>query len=193
MLKIYRIIKKIYAKLVWFLIYKPSLKSVGKKSTIYPQIDIIGNQFLSIGDNSVIKENGWILALKNSETNPNISIKNNCYIGHFCHIVAINSIEIEDDVLIANKVYISDNYHGFESLKIPYHLQEVKSKAPVKIGKNCWIGENCSIISCTLGDNVIIGANSVVTKDIPSNSMAVGSPAKVIKKFNIETNIWEKI
>ena len=65
---------------------------------------------------------------------------------------------------------------------------------PVCIGNNVWIGENvCILLGVTIGDGCIIGANSVVNKDIPKDCIAVGSPAKVIKRFNRELNKWEKI
>ncbi|MBQ4059178.1 MAG: hypothetical protein IJD40_09635 [Lachnospiraceae bacterium] len=63
--------------------------------------------------------------------------------------------------------------------------RKLSSKGPVKIGKNVWIGRCTSILSgVTIGDNVIVGANSVVTHDIPDNCMAVGVPAKIIKRLD---------
>lgn len=68
------------------------------------------------------------------------------------------------------------------------------SSKPVVIENNVWIGELCSVLpGVTIGENSIIGANSVVTKSIPANSITVGNPAKVIKQFNFETKHWEKV
>ena len=65
---------------------------------------------------------------------------------------------------------------------------------PVFIEDNVWIGESVSVLpGVRIGKNSIIGANSVVTKNIPENSIAVGNPARVIKKYNFETSFWEKI
>ena len=72
-------------------------------------------------------------------------------------------------------------------------LDIIKFKSKVFIGDNSWIGENVSIIGASIGKNCIIGANSVVTNNIPDYSIAVGSQAKIIKKYNFNTNKWIKL
>ena len=68
------------------------------------------------------------------------------------------------------------------------------SSKPVVIENNVWIGELCSVLpGVIIGENSIIGANSVVTKSIPANFIAVGNPVKVIKQYNFETKKWEKV
>lgn len=115
------------------------------------------------------------------------------------HIGAINSITIEDNVLIASKVFITDHNHGNYSginqgspdtipTERPLHSN------PVIIEKNVWLGEYVSILpGVRIGEGSIVGAMSVVNKDIPPHSIAVGSPAKVIKVFNESLKIWEKV
>lgn len=84
-------------------------------------------------------------------------------------------------------VLITDNGHGrsiAEESNIPPLKRKTFSKGPVIIGKNVWIGDKATVLpGVTIGDGAIIGANSVVTKDIPANSIAVGIPAKVVKKI----------
>ena len=118
---------------------------------------------------------------------PQIKIGNNVNIQTDCHISAINSVIIEDNVLIASFVYISDHSHGtcdyFESLISPIK-RRLYSKGAVCIGKNVWIGEKATILpGVTVGEGSIIGANSVVTKNIPAYSIACGTPARVIKRL----------
>lgn len=119
--------------------------------------------------------------------NPQIKIGNNVNIQTDCHISAINSVVIEDNVLIASFVYISDHAHGnceYSELLIPPIMRGLYSKGEVRIGKNVWIGEKSTILpGVTIGEGSIIGANSVVTKDIPAYSIACGVPAKVIKSL----------
>ena len=118
---------------------------------------------------------------------PEIIIGNDCNIGEFCHITAINKITIGDGLLTGRFVYIGDNAHGclsWEEADIPPAQRHLKSKGEIMIGRNVWIGDKVSIFGgVTIGDNVIIGAGSIVTHDIPSNSLAGGSPARVIRSL----------
>ena len=109
------------------------------------------------------------------------------------------SLIIGDNVLIASKVYITDLNHGNYSGKEQSNPQEIAKERkiytkPVKIENNVWIGENVSILSgVKIGENAILGANSVVTKNVPKNSIVAGNPAKVIKVYNKNTGEWEKV
>jgi acetyltransferase-like isoleucine patch superfamily enzyme len=113
-------------------------------------------------------------------------------IGNFNHIYATRSIIIGENVLTADKVYISDNLHGYEDINIPIIHQPIKQIGNVVIGNGTWIGENVCVIGVKIGKNCVIGANSVVTKDIPDYCVVVGSPSYIIKRFCQETNIWKK-
>ena len=106
---------------------------------------------------------------------------------------------IGNDVLIASKVYISDINHGNysgENHSFPEEKaknREIFSK-PVKICENVWIGENAIILpGIEIGKNSVIGAGSVVTKNVPENCIVAGNPARIIKKYNFDNKKWEKI
>lgn len=125
---------------------------------------------------------------------------NNIQINDFVHIAALNEVRIGDNVLIASKVFITDlehgSYAGNENDSSPDLIVKERplSSKSVIIKDNVWLGEHVSVLpGVTIGENSIIGANSVVTKSIPANSIAVGIPAKVIKQYNIETKRWEKV
>ena len=140
-------------------------------------------------------------SIKNKNT-PQLIIGNNVQINDYVHLSCANSLIIGDNVLIASKVYISDLNHGNYSFSKDFEHSNPEEIAkerriftkPVKICENVWLGENVSVLPGTvIGKNSIIGANSVVSKNIPENCIAVGNPAKVIKKYNFETKKWEKI
>lgn len=127
-----------------------------------------------------------------------IIIGNNFRIGDFVHIAALSSVIIGNDGGIGPKTLITDLNHGDFSegkeydINIPYRFRSLSSK-PVRIGNNVWIGENCCICpGVTIGDNSIIGAFSNVVKSIPPCSMAVGNPAKVIKRFDPNSKTWKR-
>ena len=101
--------------------------------------------------------------------------------GHHCTLAARELVQIGDDCLIAEMVSIRDHDHCFDRLDIPIREQGA-SIAPVQIGRNVWLGAKVTVLKgVTIGDNAIVGANAVVTKDIPENAIAVGIPARVIR------------
>lgn len=163
-------------------------KYCGDKLYISSPINIIGGKFISIKNNVSIGKNSVVNAwekYENETYDPLIIIGNNTLIGDECHISAINKIIIGDNVLIGKRVSIIDNSHGNSSkieLLIPPSKRKLSSKGPIIIDQNVWIGDKVCILSgVTIGANSIIGANAVVTKDVPSNSVVGGIPAKLIK------------
>ena len=113
-----------------------------------------------------------------------IYIGNNVCFNSNCHIGAINSIVIEDNVLIGSGVLITDHAQGTcdpKELSKPPKLRDLYSKGPVHIAKNVWIGEYAAILpGVTIGEGAVIGAHAVVTKDVPAKSVVAGNPARVI-------------
>ncbi len=137
--------------------------------------------------------------IADGNSNSKIHFGDRIQLNDYVHISSVKSVTIGDDVLIASHVYISDNSHGSYKgdkndtspliipTKRPYYT------APVKIGNRVWIGEGVIIMpGVTIGNGSIIGAHSIINKDIPGNTIAVGSPAKVIKHWNEITQKWEK-
>lgn len=156
----------------------------------YPYF-ISGANFISIGANFTASHHLRLEAISNymgEQFSPIISIGNNVSIESNCHIGAINKIEIGDGVMIASNVYISDHFHGHivkEELTCPPSERLLSSKGAVIIEKNVWIGDSvCILPNVTIGENTIIGANSVVTKSIPPNSVVAGVPAAIIRTLN---------
>jgi len=106
-------------------------------------------------------------------------------------VAAMSEVIIEDDVMFATNVNITDGFHGYARIDEPYKYQEISRIQPITIKHGCWIGQNVVIFpGVTIGEMTIIGANSVVTKSIPERSIAVGSPAKVIKKWDEIKEAW---
>mgnify|MGYP006154547463 CR=1 FL=1 len=180
-------------KVIFILFYSSSFKKFGKKSTLVFPFRINGAKYISIGKKAHVNEGSWMLAFKNSEKDPVIKIGSGAYIGRFVHIVAVNRIDIKENVAMADKVYISDNAHNYEDVNRLMKEQDILDYGPVVIGENTWLGENACIMGASIGKHCVIGVNAVVTKDIPDYSIAVGSPAKVIRQYNQATKKWEKV
>lgn len=177
----------------WLNQYQASIlenecKHVGRNLSIaYPaQTHCLGN--VSIGDNFHAGERLKLRTFSKwggDVLNPNITIGNNVNIESDCHISAINSVIIEDGVLMASFVFISDHSHGAltpDELSLCPIARPLISKGAIRICRNAWLGEKVSVMpGVTIGESAIIGANSVVTHDIPPFSVACGAPAKVIR------------
>lgn len=107
------------------------------------------------------------------------------------HIAAHSKITIGDDVMLASNVFIADAVHGYQDADVPYKDQPMERVAPIRIGKGCWIGQNVVILpGVSIGEQSIIGANSVVTKRIPKQCIAIGAPARVVKRWDRDARKW---
>lgn len=167
---------------LYMLYVRSRVNSVGKRAVVNPPITLYSPQQISIGDRTVIREHCWLNAARSEGSEPSLKIGSDCYIGRFGHINAARSVTIENKVLIADRVYISDYDHDFSDLATPVIDQGIRGKGPIVLREGCWIGIGSVILSgVTVGKNAVVGANSVVNRDVPDYAIVVGSPAKVVR------------
>lgn len=171
---------------------KRKLHKSGNNLRIRESTVIVGGNFIDVGNNFSAGRNLYLQAWnvyqgKLTEYVPKLIIGNNVSIMDDCQLSCAQNIIIEDGVLLGNNVFITDNFHGKSTLSemmIPPLKRNLYSKGPVLIKKNVWIGRNVCIMPDTvIGEGAVIGANSVVTHDIPDYSIAVGAPATVIRQY----------
>jgi len=169
----------------WFV--NPFFHKRGKRSVVRfkARMDIFPFNNFSLGNNSIIED----FATINNGVG-DVVIGDNCGIG--ISNVLIGPVNLGNYVMLAQNIVLSGLNHGYEDITIPPRLQKVTTKQ-ITIADNVWIGANSVVTAgVTIGKHAIIGAGSVVTKDIPEYSVAVGNPARVIKRYNFTTNSWEK-
>jgi lipopolysaccharide O-acetyltransferase len=162
-------------------------------------IEIRGRKNINLGYNLTTGKDCRLEAFT-EESKKILIFGKNVQINDYVHITAMQQVRIGDNVLMASKIYISDCIHGIysgdqehSSPDVP-PMQRAYICKPVFIEDNVWIGEFVSILpGVTVGKGSIIGANSVVTKNIPPYVIAVGIPAKPVKQYNFETKRWEKV
>ena len=176
---------------VFYLLNRNKYKFLSSKAHVQKLLRVDGSERITIEKNVIIQRMTWIGAVPLTyDVNCHLLIGEGSIIGNFNHIYAVGEIEIGKNVLTADKVFISDSQHVFTDTTVPILFQGIRQLAKVKIGDGSWIGENVCILGASVGKNCVIGANSVVTKDIPDYCVAVGSPARVIKKFDSASESW---
>lgn len=165
--------------------YKSKFHYFGRGSLISKDTFISGKGTLSIGEGSSILAHS-VIETCNKEAN--IEIGNGVSIGEYCHLTSANKIKIGNGVLTGRFVLISDNSHGFskiDDLETAPLSRKIISKGPVIIEDNVWLGDKVTILpGVTVGKGSIIGANAVITKNVPPFALVGGNPAKVIKIMN---------
>jgi len=121
-----------------------------------------------------------------------VKIGDNVTVGEYSTIQGQGGVVIEDNVLLASHVHFISNHHTYEDITIPIKNQ-LNIPSLITIKENTWIGINVTILGgVTIGKNSVIGTGSVVKNSIPDFCVAVGNPARVVKKYDIENMKWIK-
>ena len=154
----------------------------------FPATSLMNERHIEIGENTMIGPHVALSAGmapgQECLSQPVVRIGDRCLIGRGSGIVGHFSIDIGDDVWTGHHVYITDQNHGYDNVDIPISQQSMPEK-PVRIGSGSWLGHGTVVLpGADIGEHVVIGANSVVTGSIPSFSVAVGAPARVVKSMS---------
>lgn len=178
-----------YKPRLWVKLFvNPFKHKRGKHSIIRSRTrtDVFPYNKFELGESSVVED---FATINNGVGDVIIGDRTIIGIGN----VVIGPVKIGNDVMFAQNIVVSGLNHGYEDVTLPPSVQKV-STGQIDIGDNVWIGANAVITAgVTIGKHAIIGGGSVVTKNIPDYSVAVGNPAKVIKKYNFELQTWQKV
>ncbi|NCZ88192.1 MAG: acyltransferase [Actinobacteria bacterium] len=170
-------------------------KAFGTGSLIaFPWVTIYNEHYIEIGNDTML---GPYVALsagmmpgQECVTSPVVRIGDRCLIGRGSGIVGHLAIDIGNDVWTGHHVYITDQNHGYEDVTRPIS-QQTQPERPVVIGDGSWLGAGTVVLpGATIGKHVAVGANSVVTGVLPDFCVAVGAPARVIKRYDPQSG-WQ--
>jgi acetyltransferase-like isoleucine patch superfamily enzyme len=181
--KLNRKIRK-YLDLLSTLIYRFRFKKFGRNSIIQFGCIINYPEKIEIGENVFIANNVWLNAYNLRDDNrASLIIKNGVKIGRYCHINAFKDVILEEDVLIADNVYLGDSDHKNSVKDVPISKQGFEYKGPVLLKKGCFVCKNAIISADTVvGEFSIVGPNAVLTESLPDKKIAIGNPAKIFDK-----------
>ena len=180
---------RIWNRLVLRPVYRILFGAFGRHVSIVRPVCLRGMKYIRVGDRVVVKAHGWL------EANPlgescTLRIGAGTSIGYFCHIYASRRVEIGANVLMGSGVYIADCTHGYENIDRPVIEQPARTVGDVVIGEGSWIGQHAAVIGVKIGRRCVVGANAVVTEDVPDYCVVVGSPARIVKRYDPEKNEW---
>ena len=177
-----------------YMLHKWQFKKVHCSDTVKSPI-IITPQFISLGENVYIGYHARIEGIPfyaGIEYQPLIKICDGVSIQQNLHLTCANSIVIGSNTAIAANVTITDIHHPYTDINIPIERQCLEVST-VKIGKDCKVYNNAVILpGSDIGNHVTIGANSVVNGQIPDYCVVVGSPARIVKRYDMQTCLWRK-
>jgi acetyltransferase-like isoleucine patch superfamily enzyme len=157
----------------------------GNGSRIGRGAKLIGPNLIQVGCNVLIGELAWLNAKNDrGDGEVTLSISDGVYIGRLVQINAWQSVTIKKNVLIADKVFISDADHNYIDTSTPIQFQGDSFIGAVTLSEGCWIGLGAVILpGVTIGRNAVVAANAVVTKSVPDYAIVGGVPAKIIKQL----------
>jgi acetyltransferase-like isoleucine patch superfamily enzyme len=172
-----------YLSILFYRMLGPFFGSMGRRVRIVRPLRIFGARYCHFGDDSVLQYGAYVAALNTFAQPPLLRIGARTMIGNHAHIVVTRRVEFGESVLTADRLFVSDNAHGYDDPNVPVRDQGLVQLAEVRIGDGSWIGENVCISGASIGRNCVIAANSVVTRDIPDHCVAGGAPARIIKRY----------
>lgn len=166
-------------------------RNISSKIFLGPNVQIFGIENVLIKENCTIGENTLITINHRIKKKIQLIINDNVYLGRDFFISVGKSIYIGNYCVFGENCSLISAGKIFDNPLVPYALSGNSNDKKIEVGVNCWFGNDASVIGdVKIGHGSIIGANTVVTKDIPPFSMVVGNPAKIIKTFNFENNQW---
>lgn len=169
---------------------------VGNNSYLGKPLYLVNPKYIFVGDGVRIKKGIRLEVIRNwfgSKCNGSISIGNNTNIEQNCHFISAGKLAIGPNCLISSNVFITDCSHEYADINTPVIKQPLIVKETI-IDEGVYIGfGTCVLAGVHIGKHCVIGANSVLTKSVPDYSVVAGCPAKILKKYNVETMKWETL
>jgi len=172
-------------RLIYTIVMRGRFAHWGARSRLEGPVVLDSPFLVSVGTGVFIREHAWLNAKDDrGDGAPTLHIGDGTYIGRFAHINAWRDVKIGTDVLIADRVFISDCEHQYADKHVPIAQQADPFRGAVHLRDGCWIGIGAVIRpGVTVGRNAVVAANAVVSQDVPDHAVAAGVPARIVKQL----------
>lgn len=172
--------------------------AAGRGVTIGRDVRVFAPERIRVGDGVAIGDRVVLRALTcypwcdpPQTFEPRIDIGRGCFLNNDTQISCVRRVTIGDEVMIAERCFIADNNHGYSDVERSIRAQPLAAPGEVSIGEGSWIGVNACIVgNVRIGRHCVVGANSVVTHDLPDFCVVAGAPAKAIKRYDPNSGTW---
>jgi acetyltransferase-like isoleucine patch superfamily enzyme len=177
---------RIYSRLIArsFRAYRPSRVHYSARIYNPHRISLLG---VTVG------RGVWLYAITGDSAgntySPDLVIGNGTQIGDYCHITCATRLEVGENVLMGQGVLIADSNHRFDDVGRPVMSQGLVAR-PISVGEGSWLGNHAVVVGCSIGRNCVVGANAVVTRDVPDCCVVAGAPARIIKRYDEAARAW---
>ncbi len=158
----------------------------GKHTVIQMPVRLVGERRIAIGNNVFIAAGAWLQVIDDGEPSDEVALRigDDCAFAGGSVLSAVKSLTLGRNVVCARNCYIADHSHAYMAVGVAVVEQGLTDVLPVVIEDDVWLGQNVLVLpGVRIGRGAVIGANSVVHSDVPSYSVAVGVPARIVRRF----------
>lgn len=166
---------------------------VGANSHIAPSAQVLGWRQVRIGHHTLVGAETWINVNDRRPDRPVVIIGDNCFLGRRNFINAGELVRFGDYCLTGPDCHFLGADHDFSSPFVPYATSGMVTDGVIEVGSNCWFGSSVIVLkNVRIGFGSVLGAGSVITRDVPPLSVVVGSPARVVQRYDVRAAVWVK-
>jgi acetyltransferase-like isoleucine patch superfamily enzyme len=179
----YRLWERLRAR-AFTMLLRRSLRTCAAGARIQPPLRLHGERRIAIGERVFVASHCWLATYVHDGRAGELEIGEGTSIAGHCVLAAASRVTVGRSVLFARNVYVADHRHAYEDTTRPVLAQGFAGVAPIEIGDGAWLGQN--VVVCPgvrIGRGAVIGANSVVKTDVGDHCVAVGAPARVVRRF----------
>jgi acetyltransferase-like isoleucine patch superfamily enzyme len=183
-------LRDLLSVLLWRLLGRPFFGRFGRGVRVVWPLRLVGMAHMHLANHVTLQVGAYVAVLPGTPDAPGLVVGRGTLVGNYAHIIVTHRVEIGEKVLIADRVYLSDNLHDYRDVTRPVMDQPLRQTGDVVIGDGSWIGENVCIIGARIGRHCTVGANSVVTRDLPDHCVAAGAPVVIVRRYCEDTRTW---